>query len=104
MRMILAITMALAWLLSAVGAFAQNPVHVLNQSTAATVTNWYTENLRDPSASRIGDVVKDPLGGHARAAPVTVGVGGLVGFGERDTLAPTTVLDTENPTGPARQH
>jgi len=33
-----------------------------------------------------------------------VGVGGLVGFGERDRPAPHSVLDAENTSGPARGH
>lgn len=94
----------IGWVLFATSsAFAQNPVQTMSPSSAATITNWYTQNLRDPTDPNIGNVVNDPLAGRSgRTAPVVIGVGGLVGFGEKD-VGPYSAISTENNTGPVRR-
>src|SRR5262245_57936035 len=74
---------------SATNGVAQNPVQKLTHNSAATVTNWHTQNLFDPSQSGLRDAVSDPLvnnSGHT--APLLVGVGGFLGLGERDGAVP----------------
>jgi hypothetical protein len=88
-------------LLFPMSAEAQNPVQTLSPNSAATVTNSYTQDLRDPSEFK-GDALKDPAPGYNKTAPVTVGVGGLMGLGERETTGAARSFDTRNKAPQAR--
>jgi hypothetical protein len=85
MRLIL---LGIGFSLVATAAFAQNPVQTMSPTSAATTTNSYTQDLSDPTDPRATTGIGDPLRSRSRAAPVVIGVGGLVGLGEKD--APPT--------------
>ena len=76
-------------------AFAQTagPTKVfITSPTGTTVTNFYKQNVYDPSDNKIG-VVDDLLidkEGHVTA--IMVGVGGFLGMGEKDVAIPFSGL------------
>jgi hypothetical protein len=101
MRTVLAVIGSALLSTLSTAAFAQNPVQTMSPANAATITNWYTEHLADPADPKRGTRVSDPLYGRGRGtSPVVIGVGGLVGFGEKDALP---ILNSEYTSGPARR-
>ena len=72
-------------------AFAQSDNKVLTSvpDNAITVTDFYKQNVYDPSDNKIGeikDVLIDSTSG--RVAAFIVGVGGFLGVGEKDVAEP----------------
>ena len=59
---------------------------VPNQSV--TVTDWYKQNVYDPSNSKIGDVKDVLLSADGKVTALIVGVGGFLGMGEKDVAVP----------------
>jgi sporulation protein YlmC with PRC-barrel domain len=77
-------------------AFAQQPAHTTagpariyaEMPTGTTVTNFYKQNVYDPSDNKIGDVddVLIDTDGHVTA--MIIAVGGFLGMGEKDVAVP----------------
>jgi sporulation protein YlmC with PRC-barrel domain len=76
--------------------FAQQPAPTtagpteifLRQPAGTTVTNFYKQNVYDPSDNKIGgfdDILIDKEG---RVTAVIIGVGGFLGMGEKDVAVP----------------
>jgi sporulation protein YlmC with PRC-barrel domain len=89
--------MKLAWtaalLMFATTAFAQQPdssAKVLTSvpSDAVTVTDYYKQNVYDPSDSKIGDIKDVLIDNDGRVAAFIVAVGGFLGAGEKDVAVP----------------
>jgi sporulation protein YlmC with PRC-barrel domain len=93
---------ALALLTTAASAQQQPPAQAAQQpqagssaqtmstipQNAMTVTEWYKQNVYDPSNDKIGDI-KDVLLDHdGKAAALIIGVGGFLGAGEKDVAVP----------------
>jgi len=57
-------------------------------SNAMTVTNWYKQNVYDPSDSKIGEIMDVLLDKEGKVSALIVGVGGFLGAGEKDVLVP----------------
>jgi PRC-barrel domain len=57
-------------------------------STATTVTNYYKQNLYDPSDSKIGEIVDVLVGNDGKIAAFIVSVGGFLGMDSKDVAVP----------------
>jgi len=77
-------------------AFAQQPAPTtagaaeifIRQPTGTTVTNFYKQNVYDPSDNKIGDVDDVLIDKEGRVTAVIIGVGGFLGIGEKDVAVP----------------
>jgi sporulation protein YlmC with PRC-barrel domain len=62
---------------------------------SSTVTNYYKQDVYDPSQSKVGtidDVLVDKSG---KITALVVGVGGFLGVGEKDVMVPFTAVKGE---------
>ena len=57
-------------------------------SAGTTVTNFYKQNVYDPSDSKIGDVDDVLIDKEGRVTAMIIGVGGFLGMGEKDVAVP----------------
>ena len=60
-----------------------------------TVTNYYKQDVYDPSQSKVGsvdDVLVDKSG---KVTGLVIGVGGFLGAGEKDVIVPFNAVKTE---------
>jgi sporulation protein YlmC with PRC-barrel domain len=65
-------------------------------SRAYTVTNWYKQNVYDPSDAKIGEINDVLLHKDGKVGAVIVGIGGFLGMGEKDVAVPfSAILATE---------
>ena len=53
-----------------------------------TVTNWYKQNVYDPSDNKIGEIMDVLMDKEGKATALIVGVGGFLGAGEKDVAVP----------------
>jgi len=53
-------------------------------SSSVTVTDWYKQDIYDPSNSKIGSVSDVLVGPNGQIDALIVGVGGFLGAGEKD--------------------
>jgi len=57
-----------------------------------TVTNFYKQNVYDPSDNKIGDVDDVLIDKEGRVTAMIIGVGGFLGMGEKDVAVPFSSL------------
>jgi sporulation protein YlmC with PRC-barrel domain len=57
-------------------------------NNSATVTDWYKQNVYDPSNNKIGEIMDVLVSPEGRATALIVGVGGFLGAGEKDVAVP----------------
>jgi sporulation protein YlmC with PRC-barrel domain len=77
-------------------AFAQQPAPAtsgpaevfIRAPAGTTITNFYKQNVYDPSDAKIGDVDDLLLDKEGRVTAVIIGVGGFLGMGEKDVAVP----------------
>jgi sporulation protein YlmC with PRC-barrel domain len=86
-------SMAVALLFAGSAAFAQqagSSAKVLTSvpSSAVTVTDFYKQNVYDPSDAKIGDIKDVLIDSEGRVAAFIVAVGGFLGEGEKDVATP----------------
>ena len=62
-----------------------------------TVTNFYKQNVYDPSDNKIGDVDDVLIDKEGRVTAMIIGVGGFLGMGEKELRFPSA------PCTPARK-
>jgi hypothetical protein len=62
---------------------------------AATVTDWYKQNVYDPNENKIGDIRDVLVDKSGKVVTLIVGVGGFLGAGEKDVAVP---FEAEHPT------
>src|SRR6266576_760327 len=55
---------------------------------SVTISDWYKQNVYDPSDSKIGEVMDVLLSPDGHATALIVGVGGFLGAGEKDVAVP----------------
>ena len=55
---------------------------------AMTVTNWYKQNVYDPSDSKIGEIMDVLMDNEGKVTALIIGVGGFLGAGEKDVAVP----------------
>src|ERR1700676_3097044 len=61
-------------------------------SNSATVTDWYKQNVYDPSENKIGEIMDVLVSPEGRATALIVGVGGFLGAGEKDVAVPFSAV------------
>jgi sporulation protein YlmC with PRC-barrel domain len=87
---------ALAMSLCSAAALAQQPAPptagpaeiFTRLPTGTTVTNFYKQNVYDPSDNKIGDVDDVLIDKEGRITAMIIGVGGFLGMGEKDVAVP----------------
>ena len=53
-----------------------------------TVTNYYKQDVYDPSNNKIGDIKDVLIDKTGQAKALIIGVGGFIGMGEKDVAVP----------------
>ena len=61
-------------------------------SNATTVTNYYKQNVYDPSDAKIGEITDVLVGKDGRVEAFIVSVGGFLGVGEKDVAVPFSAV------------
>jgi sporulation protein YlmC with PRC-barrel domain len=61
-------------------------------SDALTISNYYEQDVYDNQNNKIGDVKDVLLDKEGRVSAVIVGVGGMLGVGEKDVAVPFNAL------------
>jgi sporulation protein YlmC with PRC-barrel domain len=82
---------AAAMVLFAATASAQQPTTrslTATPENAVTVTDYYHQNVYDPSDNKIGEIKDVLIDSDGRVAAFIVGVGGFLGAGEKDVAVP----------------
>ena len=66
------------------------PAQILSSvpGSAMTVTNWYKQNVYDPSDNKIGEIMDVLMDKEGKVTALIVGVGGFLGAGEKDVAVP----------------
>jgi sporulation protein YlmC with PRC-barrel domain len=69
---------------------ATGQAHVLTAipSNATTVTNYYKQNVYDPSDRKIGEIVDVLVGNDGKVGAFIVSVGGFLGMDAKDVAVP----------------
>jgi sporulation protein YlmC with PRC-barrel domain len=78
-------------LIAGTAAFAQSGRTELMTSVPAhsvTVTDWYKQNVYDPSNNKIGEIMDMLVEPNGQTAALIIGVGGFLGAGEKDVAVP----------------
>jgi len=81
-------------------AFAQQPAPITAGATevfitapsGTTVTNFYKQNVYDPSDHKIGEVSDVLLDKQGHVTALMISVGGFLGMGEKDVAVPFSAL------------
>jgi sporulation protein YlmC with PRC-barrel domain len=88
------------------GALAQsnmstNSVQLLQQlpSEGTTVTNYYKQNVYDPSDSKIGEISDVLVGRDGHVTAFIVSAGGFLGLGEKDVAVPFSAVRATDKNG-----
>jgi sporulation protein YlmC with PRC-barrel domain len=61
-------------------------------ASSKTVTDWYKQDVYDPSSSKIGKVDDVLVSDAGQINALIVGVGGFLGAGEKDVAVPFTAI------------
>jgi sporulation protein YlmC with PRC-barrel domain len=61
-------------------------------ANSVTVTDWYKQNVYDPSDNKIGEVMDVLMTPDGHASALIVGVGGFLGAGEKDVAVPFSAV------------
>jgi sporulation protein YlmC with PRC-barrel domain len=77
-------------------AFAQQPAPMTSRlaeifttlPAGTTVTNFYKQNVYDPSDNKIGDIDDMLIDKEGRVTALIIGVGGFLGMGEKNVAIP----------------
>jgi sporulation protein YlmC with PRC-barrel domain len=64
-----------------------------------TVTNWYKQNVYDPSNNKIGDVKDVLVTQDGNVSALIVSVGGFLGIGEKDVAVPFSAVKQKTKDG-----
>src|SRR6516164_10497965 len=57
-------------------------------SNSNTVTNWYKQDVYDPSDKKIGEIMDVLVDREGKVTALIIGVGGFLGAGEKDVAVP----------------
>jgi hypothetical protein len=69
---------------------AAGPARIYTEMPAGTtVTNFYKQNVYDPSDNKIGDVDDVLIDKEGNVTAMIIGVGGFLGMGEKDAQSPS---------------
>jgi sporulation protein YlmC with PRC-barrel domain len=80
------VTLSCAALLISTAALAAGNAQLMSSVPASslTVTDWYKQDVYNPSNTKIGEVMDVLVGPSGQVSTVIVGVGGFLGAGEKD--------------------
>jgi sporulation protein YlmC with PRC-barrel domain len=78
-------------LLLSTAAFAQGMMSSV-PSSSKTVSDWYKQDVYDPSDSKIGKIDDVLVSQTGQIDALVVGVGGFLGAGEKDVAVPFTAV------------
>jgi sporulation protein YlmC with PRC-barrel domain len=81
------------------GVAARSPVLTAIPSNATTVTNYYKQNVYDPSDSKIGEIVDVLVGNEGKIDAFIVSVGGFLGIDSKDVAIPFSAVRATNKSG-----
>jgi sporulation protein YlmC with PRC-barrel domain len=59
---------------------------------SVTVTDWYKQNVYDPSNNKIGEIKDVLLSQDGKVIALITGVGGFLGMGEKDVAVPFSAV------------
>jgi len=59
---------------------------------AVTVTDWYKQNVYDPSENKIGEIVDILVNKNGQVSAIIISVGGFLGMDTKDVAAPFTAI------------
>jgi sporulation protein YlmC with PRC-barrel domain len=79
-------------LLASTAAFAEGAMMNSVPSSSLTVTNWYKQDVYDQSNSKIGKIDDVLVGQNGQVNALIVGVGGVLGAGEKDVAVDFTAV------------
>jgi sporulation protein YlmC with PRC-barrel domain len=82
--------LAVVTLLSTATMAQQSHVQVMSSlpGDAFTVTDYYKQDVYDPSDNKIGDIKDVLIDKTGQAKALIIGVGGFIGMGEKDVAVP----------------
>ena len=66
---------------------------------AVTVTDYYKQNVYDPSNNKIGEIKDVLVGNDGRVEAFILGIGGVLGAGEKDVAAPFDAVKASEENG-----
>jgi hypothetical protein len=80
------VTLSCAALLIGSAALAAGNAQLMSSvpSSSLTVTDWYKQDIYNPSNTKIGEIMDVLVGANGQVSAVIVGVGGFLGAGEKD--------------------
>jgi sporulation protein YlmC with PRC-barrel domain len=92
------------------GAYAQQTTTGISTPTSAqtmtsvptdatTVTNWYKQNVYDPSENKIGEIADVLIDKSGKIEVFMVSVGGFLGVGEKDVAVPFSAIHATEKNG-----
>jgi sporulation protein YlmC with PRC-barrel domain len=81
-----------------VPALADTNVQLLRQmpADAVTVTDWYKQDVYDPSNNKIGEIMDVLVDKSGKVTSLIIGVGGFLGAGEKDVAVPFDAVRVMN--------
>jgi sporulation protein YlmC with PRC-barrel domain len=82
---------AMAALLASSAAYATEMMSSV-PSSSKTVSNWYKQDVYDPSNSKIGKIDDVLVSDAGQVNALVIGVGGFLGAGEKDVAVPFTAV------------
>jgi sporulation protein YlmC with PRC-barrel domain len=59
---------------------------------STTVTNYYKQNVYDPSDAKIGEITDVLVGKDGKVEAFIISVGGFLGIGEKDVAVPFSAI------------
>jgi sporulation protein YlmC with PRC-barrel domain len=68
-------------------------------ASSTTVTNYYKQNVYDPSDSKIGEIKDVLVGREGKVVAFIVSVGGFLGIGEKDVAVPFSAINATEKSG-----
>ena len=78
---------------------ARSSVLTAIPSNATTVTNYYKQNVYDPSDSKIGEIIDVLVGNEGKIDAFIVSVGGFLGIDSKDVAIPFSAVRATNKNG-----
>src|SRR5580704_9541781 len=83
------------------GAATPVQAHVLSSlpANSTTVTNYYKQNVSDPSNAKIGEISDVLVGKEGKVEAFIVSVGGFLGIGQKDVAVPCSAVHATQKNG-----
>src|SRR5204862_8102201 len=75
-----------------------SPAQIMSSipANSETITHWYKQNVYDPQDSKIGEIMDVLVDREGKATALIIGVGGLLGAGEKDVAVPFNAVQVAN--------